>query len=178
MGKLNMLVLLLLIFGSCRYEKLKEPDPKPVMGAFDPAMLQVDQPVSAGLKGQVLYMPVYSNIPYHIVGMEEFDMSAFIAIHNTDLYNRITVIQALFFDKMGKPVSDFLTNGKIILDPLATEDFFVPYENGNGNGANFLIEWISDSLVTEPLVESVTISLKPNQSVAVLSKGKVIREIK
>jgi len=178
MGKLKILVLLLLIFGSCRNEKLKEPEPNPVMGAFDPAVLQVNLPFSAGLKGQVLYMPVYSNIPYRIVGIEEFDMSAFIAIHNTDLYNRITITQALFFDKMGEPVSDFLTDGKITLDPLATEDFFVPYEGRNGNGANFLIEWISDSLVTEPLVESVTISLKPNQSVAVLSKGKVIREIK
>ena len=145
---------------------------------FDPASLIVSEPADSFLTGQLLYMPVYSNIPYHIVGVSEFDMSAFVAVHNTDLVNPIKITKAIYFDTHGKPVFDFLTKGIVILDPLSTRDFYVPYEDKSGTGANLLIEWVSDTGVSEPLIESITISLKPNQSVAFLSKGKVINERK
>jgi hypothetical protein len=127
------------------------------------------------ITGQLLYLPVYSNIPYQIDTIK-FDMSAFIAIHNTDLDRSIRLTKVLYFNQDGKLVKDYLKNDEIILAPLATRDFYVPYEDQSGTGANFLIEWTSDTLVNEPLIESVTACLKPNNTVAVLSQGKVIRE--
>jgi len=178
MRKTVILMAVMLIIGACN----EQPTPqKPQFQApdnFNPQYVLTDESAKPGLKGQLMYMPVYSNVPYHIVGVEQFDMSAFVAVHNTDLTHSITITNALYFNKMGVPVFDFLTDGKIILAPLATHDFYVPYEDKSGNGANFIIEWVSDTLVSEPLVESVTISLKPNQSVAVLSKGRIIRELK
>jgi hypothetical protein len=97
-------------------------------------------------------------------------------VHNTDLYNQIKITKALYFDTKGKPVYDFLADGEVALNPLETRDFYIPYEDRSGTGANFLIEWTSSTRVSEPLVESITLSLKPNQSVAFLSRGKVIRE--
>lgn len=177
MNKTAILISLLLS-AACTTEKKNDPQPAAAQETFSPKYILQDVSATPGLRGQLLYMPVYSNVPYHIVGVEQFDMSAFVAVHNTDLTHPITITNAIYFNKMGKPVFDFLTEGKIVLDPLATHDFYVPYEDKSGNGANFIIEWVADSLVCEPLVESVTVSLKPNQSVAVLSTGRVIRELK
>jgi hypothetical protein len=129
------------------------------------------------ISGQLLYLPVYSNIPYQIDTIK-FDMSAFIAIHNTDLTNSIKLTKVLYFNQEGKLVNDYLKYQNIEIDPLATKDFYVPYEDQSGTGANFLIEWIADTLVNEPLIESITTCLKPNNTVAVLSQGKIIRERK
>lgn len=169
-------IIAVVIFSACADKKSEDIQHNPAPAKFDPATLVVKESADTGLTGQLLYMPVYSNIPYHIVGVSEFDMSAFVAVHNTDLMNPVRITKALYFDTHGKPVYDFLTEGPVELEPLATRDFYVPYEDKSGTGANFLIEWVSDKRVSEPLIESITISLKPNQSVAFLSRGKVIRE--
>lgn len=171
-----ILIIAAVTFTACADKKSEDLQHIQAPAVFDPLTLAVTEPADSGLTGQLLYMPVYSNIPYHIVGVSEFDMSAFVAVHNTDLLNPVKITKALYFDTHGKPVYDFLTEGSVELEPLATRDFYVPYEDKSGTGANFLIEWVSDVPVSEPLVESITISLKPNQSVAFLSRGKVIRE--
>jgi hypothetical protein len=176
--KKTLILIIMLAIGACKEQETPKKPELQASDTFNPQYVLPDESAKPGLRGQLMYMPVYSNVPYHIVGVEQFDMSAFVAVHNTDLIHSITITNALYFNKMGKPVFDFLTEGKIILAPLATHDFYVPYEDKSGNGANFIIEWVSDTLVSEPLVESVTISLKPNQSVAVLSKGRIIRELK
>lgn len=144
---------------------------------FDHSILNSGLLPAKMTSGQLLYLPVYSNIPYQIDTIK-FDMSAFIAIHNTDLSNPIRLTKVLYFNQEGKLVKDYLMKQSIEIDPLATRDFYVPYEDQSGTGANFLVEWISDTLVNEPLIESVTTCLKPNNTVAVLSQGKIIRERK
>ena len=129
------------------------------------------------VRGQILYMPIYSNMP-HYMDSAKFDMSAFVAFHNTDFTHKIILQKVQYFDTKGKMVRDYLLETKKILAPLETADFYVPYQDQSGTGANFLIEWKSDSLVTEPLVESVTINLLSHNSVGVLSTGKVIKELK
>jgi hypothetical protein len=142
---------------------------------FDPAILSSDMKALSEVRGQLLYLPVYSNIPYLIdTGM--FDMSAFVAIHNTDLLTSIRIIRVLYFNEAGQLVDDFTKDGETILKPLATSNFYIPYEDKSGNGANFLIEWKADTLVTEPLIEAITLCLKPNNTLAILSKGKVVRQ--
>lgn len=144
---------------------------------FDHSILNPDLLPTKLISGQLLYLPVYSNIPYEIDTVK-FDMSAFIAIHNTDLLNTIKLTKVLYFNQEGKLVNDYLKNKNLKIAPLATKDFYVPYEDQSGTGANFLIEWIADTLVTEPLIESITTCLKPNNTVAVLSQGKIIKEKK
>jgi len=171
-----LIMLVAVLMTACSSQKTDDLKHIAAPATFDPGMLTVTEPVDSGLTGQVLYMPVYSNIPYHIIGVNDFDMSALVAVHNTDLFNQIKISKALYFDTKGKPVYDFLTEGGVTLEPLETRDFYIPYEDKSGLGANFIIEWVSTTPVSEPLVESITISLKPNQSVAFLSRGKVVRE--
>lgn len=174
MKRLVIFCLIIAAAISCTRKQEKNGSPSSVR-EFDPSSLKSDMVPVKQVYGQLLYMPVYSNMPYQIDTVK-FDMSAFVAVHNTDLRNPISLTKVLYFNQNGKLVDDFLGNKPIKLDPLATKDFYIPYEDQSGTGANFLIEWVADSLVNEPLVESITLCLKPNNTVAVLSKGKIISE--
>jgi len=174
MKRIIALLILIISIVSCRNESKKSNtlnSPK----EFDFGSLRSDMIPVKSISGQLLYLPVYSNVPYQI-DTTMFDMSAFVAIHNTNLLLPIYLTQVLYFNQDGKLVDDFLKGSRIKINPLVTRNFYIPYEDKSGTGANFIIEWIADSLVSEPLIESVTINLKPNSTVAVLSQGKVIRE--
>jgi hypothetical protein len=128
------------------------------------------------VRGQVLYLPIYSNVPY-FENKRKYDLSAFVAIHNTDFKNTMKVTKVLFFDNDGIIVSNYLKN-TMILQPLGATNFFVPEKDRSGTGANFIIEWVSDSLINEPLIESVMIGLSSGQGVSFLSNGRIIRELR
>jgi Protein of unknown function (DUF3124). len=128
------------------------------------------------VKGQLLFLPVYSNIPY-FNSSKVFDLSAFITFHNTDLSNPVKITRVLYFDKNGKLVKNYLSS-ELTVAPLSAMDFFVPESDKSGTGASFMVEWVSDTPVNEPLVESVMIGLKNSQGVSFLSTGKVLREVK
>lgn len=155
----------------------KEQKPKVILPDFDPTTLNQNMVPSKLVSGQLLYFPVYSNFPFQIDTIK-FDMSAFIAIHNTDLNFPITLTKVLYFNQNGRLVNDYLNTELLKIAPLATKEFHIPYEDQSGTGANFLIEWTSDTLVNEPLIESITASLKPNSTFAVLSRGKILSEKK
>ena len=175
--KAIFLLLSVIVFMSCSQEKKYDSFSKEKLGNFDPGLYELRDNSVKLVKGQILYMPIYSNIP-HFMDSIKIDMSAFVAFHNTDFKNAIKLKRVQYFDTKGKLVHDFLLNNTRELSPLETVDFYVPYRDQSGTGANFLIEWKSDSLVTEPLVESITINTKMQNCVAVLSHGKVIKEIK
>lgn len=126
--------------------------------------------------GQILYLPTYSNIPNPEMG-GMFDMSAFIAIHNTDFANTVKITKVLFFDNDGKLISSYLQRDTV-LHPLGTATYYLPTSDQSGTGANFIVEWIADSLVTEPLIESVMVGYTSGQGVSFISTGRIIREIK
>jgi hypothetical protein len=173
MKELTIFCTLLIFLNSCGKETENLPKNSP--REFDDSILRSDYSPTKLVRGQLLYMPVYSNVPYQLDTML-FDMSAFVAIHNVDIKHPIFLSNVLYFDQEGRLVDDFLKGQNIKLEPLATKDFYIPYEDKSGTGANFLIEWTSDTLVCEPLVESITLSLKPNNTVAVISQGKIIKE--
>jgi len=87
------------------------------------------------------------------------------------------ITRILFFDNDGKLVRNYLSND-LTLQPLGATNFQVPEKDQSGTGANFIVEWISDSLINEPLIESVMIGLTNGQGVSFLSPGKIVREQK
>jgi hypothetical protein len=126
------------------------------------------------MSGQLLYMPVYSNVPYK-KSERQFNLDAFVAIHNTDLNHPITLSNVLFFDNEGHLITKYLQKDTLI-SPLGACNFHISPKVQNGTGANFLVEWVADTLVNEPLVETVMVGLSNNQGVSFSSRGKVIRE--
>jgi hypothetical protein len=172
---LNVVVsFMLLILISCKENK---PISVHQHTKFDTDKLLIKDDLSTKkVHGQVLYLPVYSNIPNPEMG-EKYDMSAFLAIHNTDFNNVIKITKVLFFDNDGKLISNFLKNDTI-LNPLGAVNYYIPTSDKSGTGANFIVEWITDSLVTEPLIESVMVGFTSGQGVSFISQGRIIRELK
>lgn len=171
---LIFIVLISLTFISCKNQESKTENSLPAV-SFNPGTLKIPDTGGRKLRGQVLYMPVYSNIPYS--SKHQFDLSAFLAIHNTDLKNKIKITKIDFFNTDGKLVKSFISSDKQI-NPLSTMIITIPESDQNGTGANFLVEWIADKQVNEPLIESVMKDLSGNKGLAFLSTGRVIREMK
>jgi hypothetical protein len=119
-------------------------------------------------------MSIYSNLPH--LEKKNYALSAILAIHNTDLKNKIKIIKVDYLNTDGRLVKTFLSSDKHV-NPLATEIFTIPKKDQSGTGANFLVEWMADQPVNEPLVESIMKDLSGNLGLSFLSQGRVIREI-
>ncbi|WP_243348515.1 DUF3124 domain-containing protein [Parabacteroides sp. FAFU027] len=172
-----ILTLSLLGVMSCTNKDEHQPEKKQRNLPFDPKSLIIKENSDAKkLRGQVLYIPVYSNVPYHKQS-KQFDLSAFVAIHNTDLNHPIRITKVLFFNNDGKLVANYLPK-PVNVQPLGSTNYFIPEKDQSGTGANFLVEWMSDIPVNEPLIESVMLGLTHGQGVSFSSTGKVIREMK
>jgi len=164
-----------IILSSCQ-ESGKPPVAAATDGVFDAGRLTVKETEGVRkVKGQVLYVPIYSNLPCN--RGNAVDLSALIAIHNTDLKRPIRVSKVLYFDNDGKLVGDFVSRD-MVLGPLAAAHFRVPRNDKSGTGANFLVEWLADETVTEPIVESVMIDCDTSSGLSFTSKGRVVREIR
>ena len=141
--------------------------------SFDSSVLTVKLADLRKVRGQVLYVPIYSNLPRGDKKM--FDVSAFIAIHNTDLDHRIRITKVLYFNNEGRLVKDF-TPPNLRLEPLGATNFFIPQSDQSGTGANFLVEWVSEMPVCAPLIESIMMNLETHYAFAFQSRGYAIRE--
>jgi hypothetical protein len=173
---LSCIIIGILIFSGCDKKAVSDNE-KQASAAFNTSSLTIGKANSIKqVRGQVLYLPIYSNIPYHKEN-RLYDLSAFITIHNTDFAHNIKITNVLYFSNDGKLVKDYLTK-QVELGPLAATNFLVPETDKSGTGANFIVEWVADSLVNEPLIESVMVGLTSGQGVSFLSNGRVLRELK
>jgi len=145
-----------------------------ISASFNPDTIKIPDIGGRKLRGQLLYMPIYSNLPY--MEKKKYDLSAILAIHNTDLKNQIKVTKVDFFNTDGKLVKTFISSDTRI-NPLATAIFTIPKQDQSGTGANFLVEWMADQPVNEPLVESIMKDLSGSLGLSFLSQGRIIREI-
>ena len=168
-----LILFLAVLFTSCKNEESKTVNNAlPVSVTLE--TLKIPDQGGRKLRGQVLYMPVYSNIPH--LKKQDYDLSAFLAIHNTDLTHQIKITKVDYFNTDGKRIKNFIASDQQI-DPLATKIFPIPKEDQSGAGANFLVEWIADQPVNEPLIESVMKDLSGNKGISFLSQGRIIREM-
>jgi hypothetical protein len=124
--------------------------------------------------GQTIYVPIYSHI-YHDNQQKVLDLAATLSIRNTDLNQSIIITSVRYYDSGGKLVKQYLKQA-IQLDPLASTDFFVDRSDASGGlGANFILEWVAQSEVSEPIVEAIMIATEFHQGVSFISPGKVIK---
>jgi hypothetical protein len=125
--------------------------------------------------GQTVYVPVYSHI-YYESKEKKFNLTATLSIRNTDLDNAIVIKNISYYDNNGKLVQKYLNNA-IELPPLASTDFVVEESDSRGGiGANFIVEWIAQKRVSEPIIETVMIGTISNRGISFVSPGKIIKE--
>lgn len=139
-----------------------------------PKIVTLDQNFPVAM-GQTIYVPVYSHI-YHHNRQEIFNLAVTLSIRNTDLTNSIIITAVRYYDSNGKLLKRYLQQ-PIQLDALASTDFFINRNDKSGGlGANFLVEWVSSTRVTEPVVEAVMIGSDFQQGISFISPGRVIKQ--
>lgn len=125
--------------------------------------------------GQTLYVPVYSHI-YHYNKQEHvINLSATLSIRNTDLTNSIIITSVRYYNTDGQMVRQDVKS-PVELKPLASTDFFIAADDtSGGSGANFIVEWVAEKKVYEPVVEAVMISTSSSQGISFVSPAKVLK---
>jgi hypothetical protein len=128
------------------------------------------------LKGQTVYVPVYSHI-YSGDREQPFYLAATLSIRNTDDKYAITITAVDYYDSQGKFLKHYLDKA-FSLGAMGTKRYVVSEsDKSGGSGAKFIIKWQSDEAVAEPLIESVMISTKTQQGISFTSRGRVLEVI-
>ena len=130
------------------------------------------------VRGQKIFVPFYSQI-YQPEGFGRLDLSGTLSIHNTSETDEIRVTKVRYFNTSGKLVKKCLEDSHSILSPLATTQFGITREDESGGpGANFIVEWVSEKSVSDPVVEIVMVTASGTQGYTFLTYGQVIEEFK
>lgn len=125
--------------------------------------------------GQTVFVPAYSEIAW-VSAENTLELTATLAIHNTDPDNTIIIKSVRYYDTGGALVREFIEN-PLQLSPLATTGFVVPAGGNTGGwGTNFLVEWGAETPVYEPVIEAVMVSQRGNEGVSFISPGRVVSE--
>ncbi|NES02221.1 MAG: DUF3124 domain-containing protein [Okeania sp. SIO2F4] len=123
--------------------------------------------------GQTIYVPIYSHV-YYANQQRIYNLSATLSIRNTDLENPIIITGVKYYDTEGKLLKQYLQN-QLKLNPLVSRDFYLEQKDTTGgSGANFLVEWVAEKQVNEPIIEAVMVGVSGSQAVAFSSSGRVI----
>lgn len=123
---------------------------------------------------ETIYVPVYAHI-YYEDHTRLLELTETVSVRNTDLDNPIILTSVRHYSTDGVLIKSYLT-APILLKPMATADFVVPRTDvTGGTGANFIVEWVAKTKVTEPIAESVMISTGSAQGISFLSRGTVLK---
>lgn len=125
--------------------------------------------------GQLIYVPAYSEI-FFDTEESTLDLAITLAFRNTDLNNPIIITSARYYDTDGKLVRDYVDT-PIKLPPMATTGVVIAQGDKRGGvGASFLVEWVAESDVNEPVVEAIMISIRGSQGVSFVSRGRAVQQ--
>jgi hypothetical protein len=129
------------------------------------------------VKGQIIYIPSYSNIisgpPIYMV----VPLRSNLIIHNTDPSKPIIIDKIDHYDTDGKLVEKYLKE-PLKLNPLGAARVVVkePKRGEEGLGANFIVQWHADTQVTEPIIDCLMLGTLGNQGFSFSGVGRIIQE--
>ncbi|MBF2000776.1 MAG: DUF3124 domain-containing protein [Synechococcales cyanobacterium M58_A2018_015] len=125
--------------------------------------------------GQTVYVPVYSYIYQFNNRSPVINLSSTLSIRNTDLEDSLILTAVRYYNNNGELVRSYLEN-PVALPPLASADYFIATDDSSGGfGANFIVEWVAKTSVTEPVIEALMINTAGNQGISFVSAGRVIQ---
>ena len=122
---------------------------------------------------QTVYVPVYSHI--FSSGGKPFLVEATLSIRNTDLDAPITLTSVRYYSSKGILIDDYLKK-PLRLEPLESTEFLVKKQDTRGGvGANFIVEWVAETDVNEPIVEAIMVGISQSYSISFSSSGRALR---
>ncbi len=126
--------------------------------------------------GQTIFVPAYSEV--HFAGQgKTLELAVTLSIHNTDFTHPIIITSVRYYDTNGQMIREYLPQPQV-LGPMASADFFVDAgEQTGGVGTNFIVEWVVEQPVYEPVVEALMLSVESAQGLSFTSPGRVIKQL-
>jgi Protein of unknown function (DUF3124) len=123
--------------------------------------------------GQTIYVPAYSSI-YTSDRAHRFDLAVTLSIRNTDQDHPMILTKGRYYDQDGQLIRDYLTK-PLRIGPMSSTEFFVGENDTKGGvSASFLVEWVAEHSVTDPVVESVMVGTLSGQGVSFTCPGRVL----
>ena len=128
-----------------------------------------------GARGQTLYVPVYSEIPYgdHDRTME---LTATLSIRNIDRKVAVTVQKVDYHNAQGKLVRSYVQEPRALPALAAVEFVIKTSDRSGGISASFMVTWESATRCLPPVVEAVMISTASTQGIAFSSQARIVEE--
>ena len=129
----------------------------------------------SSVRGQTLYVPVYSEIPYGDRD-QTLDLTVTLSIRNIDRKIAVMLRKVDYYNTKGELVRAYAQEPRV-LPPLATVEFVIKASDRSGGiSAGFLVEWESEHLCVPPVVEAVMISTASTQGISFSSQARVVEE--
>jgi hypothetical protein len=171
MGAKNVRILLLVLGGmvlACE-PRIDERESFS-MGTY----LHADVDSAALTRQEKVYIPVYSDI-YHMSGDKRFLLTVTASVRNTSMRDTMFVYSVDYYDSNGTRLRQYL-NRSILLKPLESAEFIVEYlEKQGGAGANFIVDWGTNSPNLKPVIQGVMIGTLSQQGISFVTEGVTIQ---
>ena len=132
------------------------------------------------VRGQTLYLPIYSQMLYGNVGKSGkasfVQLSALVSIRNIDPKRALRVTSARYYDTQGKLLGERVAT-PVMLAPFGTLELFVELNDASGgSGANFVIKWDAEQPINPPLVESLHANMDGGKAVIFMTQSVPVIE--
>lgn len=139
-----------------------------------PQIKSTEIPAESVVAGQTVYVPVYSHI--YAQGGKPFLLETTLSVRNLDPNKSINITSVRYYDTHGKLLEKYIKK-PMQLDPLETTEFLVAQKKiEGGSGANFIVEWVSDTKVNKPVIETVMVGIDGQISISFVRPGIEIKK--
>lgn len=130
---------------------------------------------SVPVRHQLLYVPVYSEIPYGDQN-RTLNLCATVSVRNTDRTHSLTLKKVDYYNSKGNLVRAYLPEPRT-LKPMASVEFIVKETDRQGGiSASFLVDWNGEVPLSRPIVEAVMISTVSAQGISFSTASHVLEE--
>jgi hypothetical protein len=137
--------------------------------------LDAGSPEIAAAAGQTVYVPAYSAVAT-ADNSRLYQLAITLAVRNSDVRNPIIVKSVNYHDRAGRLVRRFLET-PLRIDPLAAIEFFVRESDTSvDTAASFLVEWVAEATVSDPVVEAIMVGTTGNQGISFVCPGRVVAD--
>ena len=129
--------------------------------------------IDRGAIRHTVFVPAYSTIRLGS-GKGKVDLATTLSIHNTSEERPLILLRVDYFGTTGNLLHRYLSD-PIAIRPLGSVQTFVPAEDTRGGtGANFIVEWSANGLITDPLIEAIMVGALGAQGFSFTSRGKAM----
>lgn len=173
MRTFSLTLLVLLLTGSCK------PAPQTSSGvtrlALPPNAVETAARPRRVVRGQELYVPCYSHV--YLLDGKSYNLAITLSLRNTSQTEKLIVQSVGYYDSSGALVQELFPK-EVELAPLSVAEMFVGEDDTRGgSGASFLVRWVAEGEITDPVIEAAMVGSSGSLGVSFLSSPRLLRTL-